>query len=356
MKTTFDARIQRLQKKFKHSGWDAFLIERPLDLFYFTGIKLSAGKLLVGSKECRLFVDGRYLQIAKEKSPFPCILDSSHEFLQCCQAQTIKKVGFDAAYTSYHRFLQLEKLEGLSFIPDSTICRSIRAVKDREEIEEMKKSASLLWEGFNFIRSQLKEGISEKAVTKAFEVFCLQKGADGLSFEPIIAFGASGAMPHYHSQDVPLKEGDAVLIDIGVVVDSYHSDMTRVVFFGKEDPRLQRLYEIVKRAQRAALDLCRPGVRCKELDNASRKVMREENVEELFVHSLGHGIGLETHEFPKIRFDGEDKDVVLEAGMVFTVEPGLYMPGIGGVRYEDTIVITSEGYENFYPQSSFKTF
>lgn len=338
-----------MQKRLEGSGLDAFLIERPLDLFYFTGIKLSVGKLLVGSKECHLLVDGRYIQIAKEKSPFPSTLDSANAFLQFCQSQNIQKVGFDGGNTSYHRFLQFEKLKGLAFAPADAIYKSIRGVKDPDEIAKMKKSAVLLWEGFNFICSLLKEGISEKTVAKAFEVFCLQKGADGLSFEPIIAFGANGAMPHYRSQDVLLKDGDAVLIDIGVVLDSYHSDMTRVVFFGKADPRLHHLYEIAKRAQRAALDLCRPGTHFKELDIAARKVMREEGVEELFVHSLGHGIGLETHEFPKIRFDGEDKDVVLETGMVFTVEPGLYEPGIGGVRYEDTVVITPQGYKNFYP-------
>jgi len=347
LKTTFNLRMQRLREKLNGSEIDAFIIERPLDLFYFTGLKLSAGKLIVSAKECALLIDGRYLQVAQEKSPYPSFLDSSDRLLQLCRDQEIKRLGFDGRYTSYDHFLHLGKLKGLTLVPASALYKNIRAVKDASEILKMKKSAALLWEGFEFIVSLLKEGITERAIAKAFEIFCLQKGADGLSFEPIIAFGKNGAMPHYHSQDVVLKEGDAVLIDIGVVVDSYHSDMTRVVFFKKEDPYLGRLYDITKRAQRAALDLCRPGTTFKEL-LAARKIMREENVEELFVHSLGHGIGLETHELPKIRFDGEDKDVVLESGMVFTIEPGLYAPGIGGVRYEDTIVVTQSGYENFY--------
>lgn len=350
LKSIFNLRMQQLQNKLSVAGVDAFLIERPLDLFYFTGLKLSSGKLFVEPKECTLLIDGRYLQIAQEKSPYPAVLDRSNQLHQLCQDHGIKRIGFDGSCTSYDHFLHLEKLKEVTFVPASAFYKNIRAIKDESEILKMKKSAALLWEGFEFISSLLKVGITEKAVAKAFEIFCLQKEADGLSFEPIIAFGANGAMPHYRSQDVLLKEGDAVLIDIGVVLDSYHSDMTRVVFFKKEDPYLSRLYAIAQRAQRAALELCRPGATFKELDIAARKVMREENVEELFVHSLGHGIGLETHEFPKIRFDGEDKDVILETGMVFTVEPGLYVPGIGGVRYEDTIVITSNGYENFYPR------
>jgi Xaa-Pro aminopeptidase len=125
--------------------------------------------------------------------------------------------------------------------------------------------------------------------------------------------------------------------------------MTRVVFYKKENAYLRHLYEIAKRSQQSALQLCRPGVKVKQLDIAARQVMREENVEDLFIHSLGHGIGLEVHEYPRIKFDGEDKDVVLEKGMVFTIEPGLYVPGIGGVRYEDTVVITATGHQNFYP-------
>jgi Xaa-Pro aminopeptidase len=157
-------------------------------------------------------------------------------------------------------------------------------------------------------------------------------------------------MPHYRSQNTRLKEADVVLIDIGICVDNYHSDMTRVLFYKKDNAYLRRLYEIAKRSQESALKLCRPGVKIKQLDIAARKVMCEENVEDLFVHSLGHGIGLEVHEYPRIRFDSEDQDQVLESGMVFTIEPGLYVPGIGGVRYEDTILITSTGFKNFYSE------
>ena len=236
-------------------------------------------------------------------------------------------------------------------IPEPSLFKTLRLIKDAGEIEKMKQSAHLAWKGYEWILSALKVGVTEKEIAKGFEIFCLQSGADCLSFDPIIAFGSNGAMPHYHPQDIPLTKEDPVLIDIGVVLDYYHSDMTRVFFpASQKTGKIHHFYTLIQKAQKKALSLCRPGVKLGTLDAAVREVFRAEDVESLYVHSLGHGIGLQTHEFPRIKHDNEDKDLVLEPGMVFTVEPGLYLPGTGGVRYEDTIVITAHGYENFYPE------
>lgn len=348
---TYLGRIQRLQKALTSLKLDALLIERPLDLLYLTGLKFSVGKLVVTHKDSLLIVDGRYFQMAKEKSPYPVQLDTAEPFPSVCQNKQIKRLGFDGQNTSYDHFLNLKRAsQEIEFVSASPFLKAMRVIKDEGELAKMKKSAHLLWEGFEFLKGSLKEGVTERALARAFEIYSLQKGADSLAFEPIIAFGKNGSMPHYRSQEIPLQVGDPVLIDIGVVVDGYHSDMTRVVFFKKEDPYIHQLYDIAKRSQRAALALCRPGTTFKELDLAARKVMKQENVEELYVHSLGHGVGLEIHEYPRIKYDNDDKDLVLESGMVFTIEPGLYVPGVGGVRYEDTIAITPSGYENFYPQ------
>jgi Xaa-Pro aminopeptidase len=346
--------LKQLQTALKKQKLDACLIEQPLELFYFTGLKLSAGRLLVHSKQTQLLVDGRYVQAAEERSPYKVALDSPEKFTEFCRSHRIQRLGFDGRHTSYDHFLRLQKQGGteIKLIASTPLFKTVRSVKDNDEIQKLKKSAAVLWKGFQFIRASLKKGVKEIELSKRFEIFCLERGADRLSFEPIIAFGPNSAMPHYRSQNTPLKEGDIVLIDIGVCVDNYHSDMTRVLFFKKENPYLRRLYEIVRRAQKSSLKLCGPGAKIKEIDTAARQVMREEQVEDLFVHSLGHGIGLEVHEFPRLKFDGEDKDVELESGMVFTIEPGLYVPGIGGVRYEDTIVITPTGHKNFYPLES----
>ncbi|MBS0620743.1 MAG: aminopeptidase P family protein [Verrucomicrobia bacterium] len=343
-------RLLLLQSRIKETGCDACLIETPTNLHYFTGLDISLGKLLVHKDAAALFVDGRYIQVAKEKAPMPAFLDGQHEVRQFGERQGIKKLALDALETSVAHFDTLRKeWQGFAeLVPLATFFRTLRAIKDEEEIGKMRASAALLWQGFEKICSLLKEGITERQLAKAFEIFCLEKGADGPAFEPIIAFGKNSAMPHYRSADVSLKKGDTVLIDIGTTVAHYRSDMTRVLFFGQADPEIQRLYEITERAQKSALACALPGVALKELDLAARAVFKEEKVEELFLHSLGHGIGLETHEFPRIKWDNADKDVLLEKGMVITVEPGLYLPGKGGVRYEDTIVITEKGHENFY--------
>lgn len=171
-----------------------------------------------------------------------------------------------------------------------------------------------------------------------------------MSFDPIIAFGKNTALPHHHPGDTKCKENDIILCDLGVVLDDYMSDMTRVNFVGKSDPELLHLFEVNRAAQRNALSKCRPGALLKELDLAAREVMAKAGLEEYFIHSLGHGIGLEVHEYPRIKFDGLDCNLKLEPGMAITIEPGLYLPGKGGVRYEDTVIITQEGYMNLYPE------
>lgn len=342
-----------MQGALKKEKLDACLLEHPLELYYFTGLKLSAGRLLVHPKECLLLVDGRYSQAAQSISFVTTFLDGHEKLVDFCKQHKVKRLGFDGMHTSYDHLARLNRWlkNSVKLVPSSPFFKTIRAVKDPEEIKKMEKSAALLWKGFKFVSASLKKGITERELAKKLEIFWLEHGADRLSFEPIIAFGPNSAMPHYRPQDVPLKEGDVVLVDIGVCLDNYQSDMTRVLFFKKENRQLRKLYDIIRRAQKSALKLCRPGAACKELDIAVRQVMRKEKVEHLFIHSLGHGIGLEVHEYPRIKFDGEDKDVILEKGMVITVEPGLYIPDVGGVRYEDTIVITATGYKNFYPDT-----
>ncbi len=344
-------RIQQLQERMRAVHCDMCLVENPLDLLYLTGQQLSAGKLFVHSKESILFVDGRYLQIAQEQAPMPAELEKEESMLFFLNKHACKTLWFDGAHTSYDRFAKLQKLH-VKLESKSAFFKTLRSIKDASEIEKMKKSAQLLWRGFEYICSLLTEGITEKEISKRFEIFCLTEGGEGLAFESIIAFGAHSSMPHYRSaDDTPLCSGDIVLIDIGVVVENYHSDMTRVLFYKNADSELQRLYAINKAAHQAALDLCRPGVAMGMLDRAARDVMAKAGVESLFLHSLGHGIGLETHEFPRIKYDGEDKDVILQPGMIFTIEPGLYVSGKGGVRYEDTVMITETGCENFYPNT-----
>lgn len=344
----FVQRVSALQKKLADGPWDAWLIEDPLDLYYLTGMTFSVGELWIAKEEVLLLVDSRYLDSAKQKSSFPCSLkswDASTEFLK---KWLIKKVAFDSAKTTVARSVDLQKkLDFVSWHAVLQITQTLREVKGEDEKFRIRQSAALLWEGYLYIKTVLREGITEKEVAKLFEIFCLQRGADGLAFEPIIAFGENSALPHYRAGEKALQKGDVVLIDIGIVFKRYCSDMTRVVFWGTPDPMFIHWLDLTISAANAALALCKPGACIRSLDKAARAVFEREGVEPYFLHSLGHGVGLEVHEAPRIRFDAEES--VLKPGMVITIEPGLYLLGKGGVRYEDMVVITDSGYENLFP-------
>lgn len=346
----YKVRLKKLQELLSRLQVRACLIEDPMSLFYLTGLQLSLGKLWVTHKKACLFVDGRYIQACKENSPVPAVLVSDQAIHEFIHREKLKTVAFDSQATSYDRFSELKKsFPNVQWHPVPKIIKEIRAIKNPKEIALMKKSAQLLWKGFEHIKSILKVGITEVEVAREFEIYCLRHGARGLAFEAIIAFGENSAKPHYHPGPVKLKKNMLVLVDIGVDVDHYHSDMTRIVFFGNVDPRLKEIYAVVRKSQRAAFEACRPGVTAGELEQVSLKVIRDAGMEHLLLHRLGHGIGLETHEFPSLTAAGDDKNAVLKPGMAVTLEPGLYIPGVGGVRYEDTVIVTAKGAVNLYP-------
>lgn len=319
------------------------LIEQSSDLLYLTGLSLSKGRLLLAKEESILFVDGRYYEKAKQAAPCSVHLWEEQKKMK------YKEMGFDSAAVSYESYLWLKKeFPQVSFVPVPSPLKKIRAVKEEKEIAALKKAAGLTWKGYEKIIENLKEGISEEELALEFELFCRKKGASSLSFSPIIAFGENSAYPHHRAGKSRLKKDQIVLIDVGAVVDQYAGDMTRIFYFGTPNPELVRLETIVKRAQKKAIDHVKPGIKIGELDRIVREEFDRENVKQLYTHSLGHGIGLDTHEYPRIKFDGEDKDLVLEPGMVFTIEPGLYQAGLGGIRIEDMILVTENGHENFF--------
>jgi len=347
-------RIDKLQAMLTALSLDGCLIEHPVDLTYLTGLNLSAGALVVMQEECALFVDGRYEEYAKAYSSHPVLPWGDSSMASFIKSKKGKTVAFDQKRTSYERFLQLETLSqkaGCKFLAHHSFSQDLRMCKDLKEFSLLRQSAHLNWQGYQHIVSLLQEGVSEEELAWEYELFCRTHGAEKLAFSPIIAFGKNSALPHHRSSKTRLKQGDVVLIDIGVVVGQYCSDMTRTQFFSDVDPTIKELYNIAEEAQKAALALCRPGVKIGMLDIAAREVMKRYGVEELFLHSLGHGVGLEIHEAPRIKKDGIDAGTLLVEGMCITIEPGLYLSGRGGVRYEDTIFITKEGYENLYPEN-----
>ncbi len=336
------ARIEKARQLLAHFKVDALVIEDPVDLFYLTHISVSLGRLVIGKQEAILFVDGRYIEMAKKEAPCQVALFS--EFKQ--SMESLHRIAFDSHFVSYEGYLELKKtLSSKELIPIASILKSLRMKKEAKEILALKKAQELTQAGLFHVQSLLQEGVSEQELALEFEFFCRRKGAEKLSFSPIVAFGENSAFPHHRAGKSTLRQNQIVLIDVGAVVNGYAGDMTRVVFFGNPDPRLQKDEELIRKAQKEAIALVRPGILFKELDEKVRSILDRHGCGALFTHGLSHGIGLETHEWPSLKIQGGDRDLVLESGMVFTVEPGIYRPGLGGVRHEDVVVVTDAGYE-----------
>jgi Xaa-Pro aminopeptidase len=335
-----DSRIKKIK-----TDWP-ILIERPSDLLYLTGLTFSKGRLLAHKDFTTLFVDGRYFERAKKEAP--CRVSLWEELGQ----SSLKELFFDSSFVTYDGYLSLKKeLPHVQLTPKPNPLTDIRAIKEVSEIAKLKKAAHLTWRGYKHIVSLLKEGISEEELGLEFEFFCRKNGASGLSFSPIIAFGENSAYPHHRAGKSRLKKGQSVLIDVGAILEDYCADMTRLVYFGDPDPRILHFEKLVRHAKEMAIRHVKPGIKAGEIDQVVQDEFDKANVKQLYTHSLGHGVGLEAHEFPRLRFNGVDKDVILKPGMVFTIEPGLYQPGVGGVRLEDMVLVTSFGCENFFPDA-----
>lgn len=354
----YTERLKRLQKHLEKEDCDLLLIEDVTNIYYMTGLELSMGKLLVDSEDACLVVDSRYYESCQRQSPFPVLLLQENAIEDwISQRSSLGKIGFDSSTTNYGRYLEIKKqihalkkrlggAKALKLVGMNAPLRMLRCIKDAEEIALMRTAADLGSEGFDFLCNSLAAGISELQLAVELDIFWKRKGSKALAFDPIIAFGPNSSMPHYKPSNQRLKEGDCVLLDIGVNVKHYHSDMTRVVFFGQRSKKVQEIYAIVREAQQRALQLCKPGTLVKALDAAARDYIAEKGYGDRFTHNLGHGVGLEIHEAPMLSQKGPDRNLKLQEGMVITIEPGIYLPDIGGVRLEDSVVITESGYEN----------
>ncbi|MDE3055788.1 MAG: aminopeptidase P family protein [Verrucomicrobiota bacterium] len=346
------SRWEKCRRWMKEKGLNALWLEEEIDIFYLTGMRFSMAKLCIGEKEAFLLVDGRYHAMAKEgASECEVLLYESGKTLPLFQKGE-KRIGFDGATLPFARYEALRKgypeQEWVSF-PGPM--RSVRVCKEKGELEALQRAADLTWQGYCMLVKELREGVSEAELAWSFERFCRENGASGLAFSPIIAFGEKSAYPHHRaSPENRLKKGDIVLIDIGAVVDDYSGDMTRTLFFGEPNQQLLQLQEWVYEAYQIAFAAARPGMLAGELDECVHSYFREKGVDPLFCHGLGHGIGLEVHEYPRLRYNGADRDCPLLCDMVFTIEPGLYLPGVGGIRYENTVVLTQEGAKSLYPK------
>jgi Xaa-Pro aminopeptidase len=259
-------------------------------------------------------------------------------------ARKLKRVGFEAAYVSVasHEGLKA-KAEGVELVPVAGLVESQRQIKDREEVAAIRRAILLAEKGLGVIRAMALPDMTERQVAHELEHSMRRFGALRAAFEPIVGVGPLSALPHYRAGERRLSEAGFLLLDWGAVEPGgYHSDLTRMWGTSKIPPKLEKLHRVVSEARSAALALMRPGTACQVVDAAARKVIADAGFEKYFGHGLGHGIGLEIHEGPRLSPISKD---TLEPGMIVTVEPGIYLPGVGGVRLEDDVLITDDAPE-----------
>lgn len=326
---------------------DAFLVTAPQDVGYLSGFTGEDSYLLLSRRWCVLITDGRYTEQAridcKDIEIHTRTGPITKAITETLRGRNVRRVVIQGEHVTLAMHERLTGAVGRKkLIPLSSITASLRVVKDSNEIRSIRKAIRIAEAAFGGLIGGGMVGRSEQQIAAELDYRMRELGADGTAFETIVAAGANGSRPHHRPGGRKVKRDEAVLFDWGAKAGGYCSDLTRVVFAGKISPKIAELYEVVLSAQQAGIRAIRPGVQCSSPDTAARKVIEQAGYGERFTHGTGHGIGRDIHESPVL---GRTNKMRLKAGMVVTVEPGIYLPGIGGVRIEDDILVTPRGRE-----------
>ncbi|NJE54886.1 Xaa-Pro peptidase family protein [Thermococcus sp. 21S9] len=341
-------RIEKLAKLMKERGFDGALVSPGSNFYYLTGIRIhEAGErptilALNADGEFHLLVPSLYENVLSDvpvtfwrdgENPYAKLATIAHE-LGISDGKILIENTMRADW-----LIEIGRTVRMRPYPLGIVIRELRMRKDPEEIRLMEKAAKVVDEVFEEILSWDLVGMTERELALKIEL-AIRERSDGISFEPIVASGENGANPHHEPGNRKLRKGEVVILDYGARWKGYCSDITRTIALGEPDERLVKIYEIVWEAQERAFQAVREGVKAKEIDGTARRTIEEAGYGEYFTHRTGHGLGLDVHEEPYIGPDGE---VVLENGMTFTIEPGIYVPGLGGVRIEDDVVVEGRG-------------
>ena len=346
-----DGRKRRVAAAVKRAGADALLVTDAADVRYLCGFTGSSAALVLKGARATMFTDGRYIAQAEAEVDGAAvkIVDRSVSAAACEFAveSGVVKCGFDGARTTVAGLETLRaglpaKLRKTFFVATDGLVAGLREVKDEVEQDRMREAAALGCRLFDNVLEHVVAGATEMEVAMALEYMARLEGAEGMSFESIVAGGERSALPHGRATTAKIPRRGFVTLDFGVVLAGYCSDMTRTVHMGPARKGEREVYEAVLEAQEAGVAAVKPGVTGAEVDEAARSVLRARGLDEWFTHSTGHGVGIEIHEGPRL---GKKTTQKLKAGMVVTIEPGVYMPGKFGVRIEDTVLVTADGCE-----------
>ncbi|MCG0274970.1 MAG: Xaa-Pro peptidase family protein [Thermosediminibacteraceae bacterium] len=347
-------RINRLKQKLIEKGLDAVLVNKPENQYYLTGFD-GEGFLAITTQRSILFTDFRYVEQAKKEAPELEVIEletTIPPYKKCAdelKSMGLNKIAVESHYLTVKSYNELKSfLDGIEIVSTENIIEELRTTKDETELELIKKAQEITDKAFLHILDYIRPGVTEKDLALEIEYFVKKNGADGLAFETIVVSGPRSSLPHGKPTFRKLQAGDFITIDFGAKFNHYCSDMTRTVFLGKPDKEKEKIYNIVLEAQKRALDYIKAGVSGKDVDREARDFIEKMGFGENFGHALGHGVGLEIHEAPRLSKKGDNN---LMPGMVVTVEPGIYIEDYGGVRIEDLVVVTEEGHINLTKSS-----
>jgi Xaa-Pro aminopeptidase len=338
-------RRARLVDRLAALDVDAMLVSRLPNVRYLTGFTGSSAMTLVAPASSVFFTDGRYGEqsrqevpdldrVASMEPPAPSILEHARRL-------GVRRLGFEKhAVTVAQLDGWRDAFEDLELVGLGEEVEPLRWTKDADEARLLREAQDATDAAFEQILDALAVGMSERQAATLLEHAMIRQGADGLSFPSIVAFGEHAAEPHHHPCHRALAEGDVIKMDFGALVDGYHTDFTRTVAFGEPMPELRKVHDLVAEAQQAGIDAVRAGAVGRDVDAAARAVIQDAGYGAAFSHGLGHGVGLEIHEGPSVGSRSTDE---LPLGAMVTVEPGVYLPGLGGVRIEDTVEVTEDG-------------
>jgi Xaa-Pro aminopeptidase len=337
-------RRSRLKPFFESHALDVILFTNLTNIRYLCGFSGTEGALLLTRDHSWFLCDSRYTTQAADEVSGAEIREFSAKYEAICSLISDNKflrIGFESTNMVVSDFKQLtERLTGCELVGIGASLDAIRSCKEPSEIKLLGEVAALASASLLSVLESLKTGITESEFGLTLELEMRRRGADAKAFDFIVASGERGAMPHGRASDKVLCQGEMVTIDFGAVKDGYYSDETVTVSLGRTSDRGREIHAVVKEAHDRAIEAVKPGIRCRELDEVARSYIRQQGYGDFFGHGLGHGVGLDIHEKPVI---SPRSDAVVEEGMVFTIEPGIYIPGFGGVRIEDTVAVTADG-------------
>jgi len=340
----------RLRLSFSDLAVDSLLVSHLPNVRYLCGFSGSAALLLVESHRSTLFTDSRYTFQAREEVAGAAVHIAKRGLLRAAgqalrTTRVRRRVAYSTTHTAVAEKLALEANAGsrIRWVSDENVIEKLRAVKDPEELAAISEAAILISNVFQQVVPLVKPGVSELDLAAEIEHRIKSGGGSGPSFETIVASGPRSAWAHARPTPKPLRKSELVVFDQGAIIRGYCSDMTRTVHVGEAAARARSLYHAVLEAQQAAKQAVRPGAKAGDVDKAARAALKRQKLDRYFTHSTGHGLGLEVHELPRL---GKGDGTVLREGMVLTVEPGVYLEGVGGIRIEDDVVVTATGYSD----------